>query len=71
MWSENLEGVLDSLTRLVLVNAVYLKAPWETPFEKALTRLLEWLLKEATDIHRWSPGILNRTSRFNAKAASR
>lgn len=31
------EGVLDNLTRLVLVNAVYLKAPWEHPFEKELT----------------------------------
>lgn len=31
------EGVLESLTRLVLVNAVYLKAPWEQPFEKELT----------------------------------
>jgi serpin B len=30
-------GVLDSLTRLVLVNALYLKAPWEVPFEKSLT----------------------------------
>lgn len=30
-------GVLDPLTRLVLVNALYLKAPWETPFERALT----------------------------------
>ena len=29
--------VLDALTRLVLVNAVYLKAPWEVPFEKMLT----------------------------------
>lgn len=26
------EGVLDALTRLVLVNAIYLKAPWESPF---------------------------------------
>lgn len=32
------EGVLDNLTRLVLVNAIYLKAPWEQPFEKELTR---------------------------------
>ena len=31
------EGVLDALTRLVLVNAVYLKAPWEVPFERHLT----------------------------------
>ncbi|MCX6402100.1 MAG: serpin family protein [Propionibacteriales bacterium] len=31
------EGVLDNLTRLVLVNAIYLKAPWEQPFEKELT----------------------------------
>ena len=30
-------GVLDHLTRLVLVNALYLKAPWEFPFEKSLT----------------------------------
>lgn len=30
-------GVLDHLTRLVLVNALYLKAPWEIPFEKSLT----------------------------------
>lgn len=30
-------GVLDPSTRLVLVNAIYLKAPWEQPFEKGLT----------------------------------
>src|SRR5262249_14729661 len=29
-------GVLDDLTRLVLVNAIYLKAPWEEPFTKTL-----------------------------------
>lgn len=31
-------GALGAMTRLVLVNAVYLKAPWEEPFEPALTR---------------------------------
>src|SRR5262249_27903533 len=30
-------GVLNRLTRLVLVNAIYLKAPWEEPFTQALT----------------------------------
>ena len=33
------EDVLDAMTRLVLVNAIYLKAPWEVPFEKTLTEL--------------------------------
>lgn len=28
-------GTLDTLTRLVLVNAVHFKAPWEEPFESA------------------------------------
>lgn len=31
------EGVLDPATRLVLVNAISLAAPWEQPFEKELT----------------------------------
>lgn len=31
-------GLLDRLTRLLLVNAIYLKAPWEEPFTKAHTR---------------------------------
>ena len=32
------KDVLDTLTRLVLVNALYLKAPWATPFEKSATQ---------------------------------
>lgn len=31
-------GVITPLTRLVLTNAVYLKAPWATPFDKSATR---------------------------------
>jgi serine protease inhibitor len=31
-------GILDASTRLVLVNAIYLKAPWAVPFEKSATQ---------------------------------
>lgn len=31
------EGTVDASTRLVLVNALYLKAPWQTPFAKSST----------------------------------
>jgi serpin B len=31
------EGALDQMTRLVLTNAVYLLAPWESPFVKGAT----------------------------------
>jgi serine protease inhibitor len=31
-------GLVDVETRLVLVNALYLKAPWQAPFTRALTR---------------------------------
>ncbi len=31
-------GSIDDATRLVLVNAIYFNAAWQTPFEKALTR---------------------------------
>ena len=31
-------GVLDAMTRLVLVNAIYLKAPWQTAFAPDATR---------------------------------
>ncbi len=31
-------GSIKPLTRLVLTNAIYMKAPWATPFEKSATR---------------------------------
>lgn len=31
--------IIDAMTRLVLVNAVHLKAPWESPFEPARTKM--------------------------------
>ncbi|MFA5623506.1 MAG: serpin family protein [Bradymonadales bacterium] len=31
-------GSIDEYTRMVLVNAIYLKAPWEIPFKKSETR---------------------------------
>ncbi|GAA1503230.1 serpin family protein [Nocardioides humi] len=44
------EGVLDTLTRLVLVNAIYLKAPWEQPFEKDLTAPGTFHRADGTDV---------------------
>jgi serpin B len=31
-------GTIDDMTRLALVNAIYLKAPWATPFDPAATK---------------------------------
>jgi serpin B len=33
-------GALNNLTRLVLANAIYMKAPWESPFESSATKPL-------------------------------
>jgi serpin B len=41
-------GVLDQLTRLVLVNAIYLKAPWEEPFEETMTKKGDFTLADGS-----------------------
>lgn len=41
-------GVLTPLTRLVLTNAIYLDAPWATPFEASATRPEAFLLGAGT-----------------------
>jgi len=41
-------GALDEFTRLVLVNAIYLNAPWETSFEEHLTKPLPFHLPKGT-----------------------
>ncbi|KAK1806633.1 hypothetical protein P4O66_005146 [Electrophorus voltai] len=42
------EGVVDSLTRLVLVNAIYFKGNWEKKFEERATRELPFHLNKNT-----------------------
>lgn len=43
-------GALDALTRLVLVNAIYFKADWETPFEAEATREAPFYLLDGSQI---------------------
>ncbi|WP_353952438.1 serpin family protein [Knoellia sp. S7-12] len=43
-------GLLNPLTCLVLVNALYLKAPWETPFEKSLTQPRPFHLRDGSSV---------------------
>ncbi len=40
-------GGVDADTRLVLVNALYLKAPWQTPFQKTATRSLPFHIRDS------------------------
>ncbi|GEP36051.1 serine/threonine protein kinase [Nocardioides szechwanensis] len=42
--------LLDVTTRLVLVNAIYLKAPWERPFEKDLTEDAPFHLEDGSTV---------------------
>jgi serpin B len=41
-------GGVDNQTRLVLVNAIYLKAPWQTKFDKSATQSLPFHLPDGS-----------------------
>jgi serpin B len=43
-------GVLDDLTRLVLVNAIYLKAQWSMPFDESVTEDAPFTTIDGTEV---------------------
>jgi len=43
-------GVLDELARLVLTNAMYLKAPWQSPFDEKATREGQFTLLDGSKV---------------------
>jgi len=44
------QGTVDQMTRLVLVNAIYLKAAWLTPFEKSATSPAQFHLADGSTV---------------------
>jgi serpin B len=44
------QGVLDALTRMVLVNAIYFKADWQTPFDPNSTHDAPFHLLDGSDV---------------------
>lgn len=43
-------GSLDEFTRMVLVNAMHLKLPWESPFERSATKSGDFLKGDGTKV---------------------
>jgi serpin B len=54
-------GVLNTFTRLVLVNALYLKAPWEEPFTKELTADSDFHLLDGSTVSVPTMALQSRT----------
>jgi serpin B len=44
------DGTLDDLTRLVLVNALWLRAPWHQPFDKSATTSADFLRPDGSRV---------------------
>ena len=52
------QGVVDNMTRLVLVNAIYFKGNWNMPFEESDTHDAQFRLNKVT-LHKDSTGWRN------------
>ncbi len=55
------QGVIDTLTRLVLTNAIYFNAAWAEPFEESLTREGPFYLLDGAQV---SAPMMHQTSSF-------